>query len=139
MTKERLRSYRQLRMEIEQLRRQLDEIEASLYSPEASHITGMPRGGQKYSERIDRLITQHSELSERYRAKIAQQVTEMLEIEKSVEALEVPAMRLLLRYRYLEGLSWNEVCEKMGYSWRQTHRIHGRALETLKQKEEIPK
>ncbi|MBO5917248.1 MAG: sigma-70 family RNA polymerase sigma factor, partial [Oscillospiraceae bacterium] len=51
-------------------------------------------------------------------------------IEDRIEALE-PRARKLMRHRYIEGLSWEEVCVAMCYSWRQTHNIHGAALDAL--------
>ena len=34
----------------------------------------------------------------------------------------------VLFYRYIKGLEWWEIAEKMGYSERQIHRYHGNAL-----------
>jgi hypothetical protein len=39
-----------------------------------------------------------------------------------------------MRLRYLEGLGWEAVCVEIGYSWRQTHNIHARALAQLLEK-----
>lgn len=36
--------------------------------------------------------------------------------------------------RYINLLSWEEVCCKVGYSWRQTHRYHRRALAIVEKK-----
>ena len=47
-----------------------------------------------------------------------------------IEGLE-PTERKLARFRYIDGLAWEAVCEMMTYSWRQTHRIHGRMLDKL--------
>ena len=47
-----------------------------------------------------------------------------------LENLE-PTERKLARFRYIDGLTWEEVCDVMAYSWRQTHRIHGRMLDKL--------
>ena len=58
--------------------------------------------------------------------------------EKAIEALE-PTARMLLRFRYIDGLPWEEVCVRMNYSWRQTHRMHSKALEALKEGEEHEK
>ena len=51
--------------------------------------------------------------------------------ERAIEALE-PNRRMLLRYRYIDGLKWEEVCVRMNYSWTQTHYHHGEALKQLK-------
>ncbi len=38
----------------------------------------------------------------------------------------------VLRLRYILGMKWEEVAVKMGYSWKQTHRIHSSALKNFK-------
>ena len=38
-----------------------------------------------------------------------------------------------MRCRYIDGLSWDDVAEKIGYCWAQTHRLHAQALRKLKE------
>ena len=76
------------------------------------------------------MIARHVELQEKYEAKIAEMTAEMLQIEVAIETLD-PTARMLLRYRYMDGLKWEEVCVRMNYSWMQTHRIHANALNQL--------
>lgn len=133
MTKERLRSYLELKNEHAQLRQQLEAIEAALYSPKAQRLTGMP-AAQSHGNPMEDMAARHLELMDRYRAKMLELAEEQLAIEKAIEALE-PTSRMLLRFRYLDGLPWEEVCVRMNYSWRQTHRLHSRALEALKEME----
>lgn len=132
MTKERLRAYRNIKREREQLRQQLDEIEAALYYPKVQHFDAMPGGGTKEGNPQENLAIYHIELQARYNAKLEELAAEQLAIEEAIEALE-PTDRMLLRYRYLDGLTWEEVCYRMDYSWRQTHRRHGKALQKLKE------
>ena len=79
---------------------------------------------------MELMVARHVELQERYEAKLAEMTREMLLIEEAIDALE-PTARMLLRYRYLDGLKWEEVCVRMNYSWMQTHRIHANALNQL--------
>ena len=129
MTKDRLRNYANLKEECEQLRRQLEELEATLYCPKIQRLNGMPSAPSKENA-LELMIARHVELQERYEAKIAEMTTEMLQIEAAIEALD-PTARMLLRYRYIDGLKWEEVCVRMNYSWMQTHRIHANALNRL--------
>ena len=131
MTKERLRAYQKNKQEQEQLRQQLEEIEAALYYPKIQRLTAMPSAPVEGSPQED-LAIRHIELQERYRAKLEELAGEQLAIEKAIETLD-QTQRLLMRYRYLEGLKWEEVCIKIGYSWTQTHEHHGRALQKLKE------
>lgn len=134
MTKERLRNYLELKKEREQLRQQMEAIEAALYSPKGQKLTGMP-AAPSHGNAMEDMAAKHLELIDRYRTKMLELAEEQLVIEKAIEALE-PTARMLLRYRYIDGLPWEEVCVRMSYSWRQTHRLHSQALEALKEQEE---
>lgn len=131
MTKERLKNYANLKEEREQLRRQLEELEATLYYPKIQRLNGMPSAPSKENA-LELMVARHVDLQEKYAAKIAEMTAEMILIEEAIEALE-PTARMLLRYRYMDGLKWEEVCVRMNYSWMQTHRIHANALNQLKE------
>ena len=136
MTKERLRNYQAIKREAEQLEQQIEELEARMYAPKTQQLTGMPSAGSPSpGSAIEAMTVKHLELVERYRAKLAQLAAEQLEIEEAIEALD-GTERMLLRYRYIDGLTWEEVCVRLCYSWRQTHYIHAKALEQLRAKEE---
>lgn len=134
MTKDRLRNYQNIKKERDQLRQQLEEIEAALYYPKIQRLTSMPTAPVDGNPQED-LAIHHIELQARYKAKIEELAAEQLAIEEAVDKLE-PRARMLMRYRYIEGLQWEEVCCRMSYSWKQTHRIHGEALRMLREAEE---
>ena len=125
-----MRNYASLKEEREQLRRQLDELEATLYYPKIQRLNDMPSSPSKENT-LELMVARHVELQERYEAKIAEMTKEMLLIDAAIDALD-PTARMLLRYRYLDGLKWEEVCVRMNYSWMQTHRIHANALNQLR-------
>ena len=133
MTKERLKNYALLKEEREQLRRQLDELEATLYYPRIQRLSDMPSAPSKENT-LELMVARHLDLQDRYEAKIAEMTAEMLLIEEAIEKLD-PTARMLMRYRYIEGLKWEEVCVRINYSWMQTHRIHAHALEQLSEGE----
>lgn len=54
-----------------------------------------------------------------------------LDIYKKIEKMEDETEKRVLRLKYLEGYSWEQVAEEIGYSVRQIHNIHKRALENL--------
>lgn len=133
MTKERLRNYQAIKREREQLRRSLDEIEAALYYPKIQQLTAMPSAPAKENP-MEVMAIHHIELQRKYQEKLEELAEEQLAIEKAIEPLE-PTARMLLRYRYIDGLKWEEVCVRLNYSWRQTHRLHGEALRRLKEED----
>jgi hypothetical protein len=63
---------------------------------------------------------------------VARQKMALLEVEKEViariDALDNQTYRLLLTLRYVNCKKWEEIALAMGYSWRNTVRLHGEAL-----------
>ena len=127
--KEYLKSYRRaikreqdILDEIQRLR--LDKMFPSVVND------GMPHGSS------------HSDLSD-YAAILDEQIDllkeERLEkvrcyqkIESQISQMENEDEQEVLRLRYILGMKWEEVAVKMGYSWKQTHRIHSSALKNFK-------
>lgn len=134
MTKERLRTYRDLSRELRHIERKVESLEASLYSPKIPKMSGMPAGGAGGNAMED-LAAKHLELLDHYKAKEAELAGEQLAIEQAIDALPYRE-RSLLRLYYIDGLTWEEVSVRMNYSWRQTHNIHSTALKQLKKHEE---
>lgn len=133
MNKEELRAYRYLRREVQQIEQELEQLELEMQSPRTTRMDAMPRACPDGSGPTERLALRHIELTNLYQAKLATLRAEQLRIETAIESLE-PTMRMLMRYRYIDGLTWESVCVAMCYGWRQIHRIHGKALEELKER-----
>jgi DNA-directed RNA polymerase specialized sigma24 family protein len=136
MTKERLRRYREIKKEERQIRDKLEEVESRLYSPKGQLLTGMPSapspGGGTVTEV---LIDRHAQLVQMYQEQLARLDEEQLAVETAIASLENPKARQLLRYRYIDGLKWEEVCVRIRYGWTQTHELHSQALKQLKAEE----
>lgn len=107
MTKEELRQYRSIKLEISQIERRIVELE---------------RGG------CDNDVTQP--LRDLYREKLKTLVEEQMKIEQAIASLP-PTERELMRLRYIDGADWLEVAASIHYEWTQTHRIHARALRLM--------
>jgi len=110
--------------ELERLRSTLGSIGRSLdgqpRSPRSDGTTG----------EINRLI-QAIDLKAQLKAEIADMVARWKEIHDVVEAVEDKDERLVLKYRYIQGLDWDYIAAELNYSRRQVIRIHGEALEHL--------
>lgn len=61
-----------------------------------------------------------------------QRIKKCKEITDKIEALDDEDEKDVLMYRYIRLLKWEDICGKMGYSWKQVHRIHTRALNNFK-------
>lgn len=54
------------------------------------------------------------------------------EIRDKIEQLTDEDEKEVLTYRYIKLMKWEDICVKMKISWKQVHRIHGRALRVFK-------
>ena len=54
---------------------------------------------------------------------------EIIEVVNSVQPAEC---QLVLEMRYLSFMTWEEIADRMNYSYRQVHRIHGQALSNIR-------
>lgn len=54
------------------------------------------------------------------------------EIRAVITTLEDDILQTLMMYRYISGMTFEEIAVRMHYSWRQVCRKHGEALAKLK-------
>lgn len=67
---------------------------------------------------------------------IQQEVEHMVKIKTairdSINQMKDVDEKLLLRYRYINFLNWEEICVNLNVSMRTVHRLHSSALQHLK-------
>jgi len=80
---------------------------------------------------IDDCIAEVDELIREISDRIHQAITVRKSIEKIINSVEDDRMRLILAFRYIDGLKWENICCETDYSWKQVHRIHNQALELI--------
>ena len=59
------------------------------------------------------------------------------EIRAALNQLEDENLKLLMEYRYIDGLTWEQIAVKMHYGFQWVCKLHGRALNRLRIKEAI--
>lgn len=123
--KEYLKGYRSHVRRINRIETELAELRAMRSSMSASN-DGMPHGsGQSdlsgYAAELDHL--ERSLIKERY-----ERVKTYKDIAVRIKKLKSENEKDVLFYRYIAGLAWWEIAEKMSFSERQIFRIHGKAL-----------
>lgn len=72
----------------------------------------------EYERRIDRMIDKLFQIKQ--------------EIIAAIECVNEPVYRTLLIKRYLNFKTWEQIAVEMNYSYRQTVRLHGKALQEVK-------
>ena len=88
----------------------------------ASAAPGEPRDLSDFAAKIDRIQTRI--IRERNRM-----LELRMEISERINAVPDETERLLLRLRYIRGLTFEQIGVELGYTWRHTMRIHGNALQ----------
>ena len=90
-------------------------------------LSPVPGGGGSGSP-IKRPLEKVLEIDAEINREIDELQTVQQEIRAALNQLEDENLELLMEYRYIDGLTWEQVAEKMHYSWRHTCRLHGEAL-----------
>lgn len=132
MTKERLRHYTYLIKEIEAQKERLAQMEASLLHPQQTIGDGMPRSNFAV-DRMATAIANKIALEEMIMENIIKAQEEATAIERAIQTLEAPIDRELMRLKYLDGLTWEEVAEQLCKSRQWVTVLHGRILQKLNQ------
>ena len=123
-----LKSYRALKRERDDLIRRREEIEASILG--SPRLDGMPHGAG-VSDPTANLGAALAELALQYDDKARKLAAALILVEDMIDGLDDPTQRTVARLYYIDGLTWEQVCVKANYSWRQTHRIHAALLSEL--------
>ena len=130
MDKQQLRQYRRLIREIDRRENEKRRILDRYLSP--PQLTGMP-ASHGSPDRIATVVAQR----DRYQRIIDSLLDELNALREWIEATiaSLPsADRELIRMRYIDGMRWEEISVELGYSYRHTHRQHGRILEKIKER-----
>ena len=132
VAKNTLRAFRSIVREAEQIRDSLTELETRVYYPSSVQISDMPhaQGMVVSGSAQEKMLDAISDVIDRYRLKYAELMRERLEIENAIDSLDSDC-RIVLRLKYIDGHTWEEVEDLTPYSLRTVHRIHGRALRIL--------
>ncbi len=123
--KEYLKGYRRHVRRINRIETELEELHA-MSAPMSASNDGMPHGsGQSdlsgYAAELDKLERSLREEKDK-------RVEAYKDIDERIKKLERENEKDVLFYRYIAGLAWWEIAEKMNYTERWILKIHGKAL-----------
>lgn len=146
MDKQQLKDYKRLRKEIECEQERLEMIEVKILGISSKNSDGMPRSSSSEYDKMATQIAYKTDIENNLAQLLQKEKSKRMEIEKEiVERLEYPDERMLIRLRYIDGLSWREISELLfskrkdyyedeeKYK-RRVYRIHGNALVKMAKK-----
>lgn len=121
--------YRDNEREIRRLQNEIQRWKDSAYitSVKYTGAGGGADGQDKLQVNVERLVRLQNRLTAQMRARI--QLRD--EIEDAIESVPDDRLQLLLRYRYIEGWTFEQIAVEMHYAFRHITRMHGQALDVL--------
>lgn len=123
-----LKRYRALLIQRDSLQRSIDAAYARATSCTARlkpvHVTG---GGGVY-DRMAEDVARITDATEQLRDAKAKVDAALGEILRAIEAVPDEMQKTVLILRYVEGLDWISLADKIGYEISNTYILHGRAL-----------
>ncbi|AKA68530.1 sigma factor-like helix-turn-helix DNA-binding protein [Clostridium scatologenes] len=135
MTKEELSKLRTISKEIEQIKRELENIEPE-YVKDSVTGSSVHYPYTKHSINIEGYdIKNYERKVQRIQNRLHRKVTELIEekdiLTEYIYNLDDSDLRQILMYRYINGLPWKEIGENMGYGTSTIRLKHSKFLKSL--------
>lgn len=127
--KEYLRRYHAAELAEREIREEIDDLRMNKMFP-ALIQDGIPHGSSCGD--LSAYAVQLEELMDNLKAQMEQRIRLRKEITQKIEEMPDETEKTVLRLRYIRWLKWEQIAGRMGYSWKQIHRIHGKALADFK-------
>ena len=121
--KEWLNRARKVDLEISALLKARDEEKSRVMSIVQS-LEGLNVSGTKDPHKFDRMAELELEIDRQ----VDRLIDIKAEVAKEISMLSNPMHRMVLTKRYIEHMTFEQIAVEISYSYKQTCRIHGRAL-----------
>lgn len=125
-----LRECRSKKLALDRMREHLAVLDSAATAT-VKPISPAPGSGGRYDS-MERLIAKIADLRSDYITTIVSYECAVKMAEKAVEALKEP-YRTLMQLRYIEGLKWEQIAEKMNYTEKHCYKLHRKAIYMLAQ------
>ena len=131
MTKETLQQCRHKQKELQQLESRIAALKADARNTKAVCYDNTPKSKGEPVAAVQRYVERLEELSELYEENKAELMQDIIAVERAISDLS-PDLRMLMRYRYIMGMKWEQVNETMCISEPTSKRMHRKALQILR-------
>ncbi|MEE0393009.1 MAG: hypothetical protein UDQ47_04155 [Ruminococcus sp.] len=131
MTKEDLKQCNAKWKELHQIETLVQTLRADARSTKAVCYNHEPKSKGEPVAAVQRYIEQLETLSALYETKKADLMQDVITVEQAIFTLP-SELRMLMRARYILGMKWEVINEKMCISESTSKRMHRKALQLLK-------
>ena len=130
MTKEELLQYGSIKRELADIQKRLSALEKNKGYHGMAYSDTPRQRGEPVPE-AQRYVEQKEALEQLYLRKQRELLEKQASVENAITLLP-PDLRRLMRYRYLDCMTCEQVCVEMACSWDTFQRWHKKALVMLK-------
>ena len=115
---------------LQEQRRQMQELAEGVRGMDYSK--SITQGGEPVTlaDAVARLV----DLDAKIAGKIMRYTAAVDEITEAIKCVEDERLQTLLYLRYVKGERWEQIAVAINYAWRQTHRLHRKAILALSEK-----
>lgn len=106
-----------------------ERLESLLTSPRTAKLTGMPHGG---GGDWTNAVIAVSDLNAVIVGEIETLCRIKREVIEAIDAVEDTRYKQLLELRYRNYMPWESIAAEMGYTLRNVHELHGKALQRVR-------
>lgn len=125
--KEYLLQYRTVQREIEDLDYRMAQLRLKYAAPSAINYSDMPKAHNSEHDLSD-YVAKMDEMTDYMISKYTRLRGVEVDIYLRLDRMENQDERELLRYRYIDGLTWVQIADRLHTVERNVYFIHGRAL-----------
>ena len=126
--KEYLRQYLIAYREAQRIGSDIARLRTRYAYPSAIQYSDMPK-----AHNVEHDLSDYAAKVEELEVRLYQKMTECIDLEvrirADIERVEDDTEREILRLRYIDGFTWEQIADCIGYGIRHTTRMHGQALQ----------
>lgn len=130
MSKDELKQYNQIKREVNYISEKIEELEGKKVSLSKVLSDNPINGGSSNNDKLLKILIKIDKEIRQYWSKYDKLIDKLGEIERAIEKLD-STERTIMRLRYIDNLTWEEIAVKLKYSWQHIHRIHKNILKKI--------
>lgn len=128
-----LSRYQHLMLKCEAMERSISYLREQAESITIAMDPNKVQSSPKIHDPIAEAVAAIADTQERLAAARAEAFKVLDEITQTILRVDSDLLQSLLLMRYVDGMRWEAIAKKIGYEERQTYRLHGVALNKVKQ------
>lgn len=125
-----LNQYKFLNAETDRKIKELEDWKNKIYSITGT-LTDMPRSNSR-RDKISDGIAAINEIEENINSDIEKLLKVRKNVQSKIDTIEDLKLRELMKCRYLDFNTWEEIAYKNGFSWQWVYKLHEKSLDKIK-------